>query len=45
MRFIYTPNRTDIIVEHEIMMLKEYSKIISNYSDMFAQYGCSRRIL
>ena len=44
MRFIYTPNRTDIIVEHEIMMLKEYSKIISKYSDMFAQYGCSLNV-
>ena len=40
MKFIYTPNKTDIIVEHENSMLKEYSRIINNYSDMFAQYGC-----
>ena len=44
MKFIYAPNRTDIIVEHETMMLKEYSKIISNYSDIFAQYGCSLNV-
>lgn len=44
MRFTYTHSRADMIVEHEKMMLKGYSKIISNYSDMFAQYDCSLNV-
>ena len=44
MRFIYTPNRNDIIVEHEKEMYKEYSKRIDDYSEMFARYGCSLNI-
>ena len=41
MRFIYTPDKNDVIVKHEAMMLTEYSEKISNYSALFAQYDCS----
>ncbi len=44
MRFVYTPDKTDKIVEHEITMLEKYSKIINGYSDMFARHGCTLNV-
>lgn len=44
MKFMYTPNKIDIIEEHEKNMLEEYSRIINSYSDIFAQYGCTLKV-
>ena len=44
MKFIYTPNKTDIIIYHENKILEEYSRIIKKYSNMFEQYDCSLEV-
>lgn len=41
MEFVYSSDSANVITEHEKMMLNEYSNIISEYSDMFAQYDCT----
>lgn len=44
MSFVYTPDKADVIVEHEITMLEKYSKIINGYSDMFTRHGCTLNV-
>lgn len=38
MKFEYDKNKTQRIINHEDVMLKTYSKIISTYSSLFKQY-------
>lgn len=39
--FVFNPDKIEKIVDFENNMLKEYSQIISQYSDVFAEYGYS----
>ncbi len=44
MKFAYGKIETQRIINHEDIMLETYSKIISNYSSLFEQYGCSLEV-
>lgn len=44
MKFAYDKSETQRIINHEDIMLETYSKIISNYSSLFEQYGCSLEV-
>lgn len=44
MKFEYDKSKTQRIINHEDVMLKTYSKIISTYSSLFKQYDCSLEV-
>lgn len=44
MKFAYNESKKQLIVNHEDIMLETYSKIISTYSSLFKQYGCSLEV-
>lgn len=41
MKFIYSPDKDEMIISHEEKMLKEYSDIVHSYKSKFEQYNCS----
>lgn len=44
MKFTYDKSKTQRIINHEDIMLKTYSKIISTYTSLFEQYDCSLKV-
>ena len=44
MKFAYDERKAQCIINHEDIMLETYSKIISSYSSLFGQYGCSLEV-
>ena len=44
MKFAYDKSKTQRIINHEDIMLKTYSKIISTYTSLFEQYDCSLKV-
>ena len=44
MKPAYDKENAQQIVNHENIMLETYSKIISSYSSLFEQYGCSLEV-
>lgn len=44
MKFAYDKSKAQHIINHEDIMLKTYSKIISTYTSLFEQYDCSLKV-
>ena len=44
MKFAYDKSKAQRIINHEDIMLKTYSKIISTYTSLFEQYDCSLKV-
>jgi len=43
-RFIYTAEKKQTIIEHEEEMLKKYSEVVDVYAAAFAQYNCILKV-
>lgn len=44
MKFVYTPDKDEVIIEHEERMLENYLNIIYRYQSEFEQYNCSLKV-
>lgn len=44
MKFAYTSDKDEKIIEHEILMLEKYLDILDSYRTTFEQYNCSLKV-
>lgn len=44
MKFVYTSDKNEKIIKHEIRMLQKYTDILDRYRRIFEQYNCSLEV-